>query len=87
MTTIEAEWDDLTRTQALALEKYRDGLCHNCGLPIAVCQSGENEFAFEADGPYRCHAATAVIRSRSRLGDEVEAREALTYIPRLRTGR
>ena len=86
MTTTEVEWDDETRSKAMALEFYRASLCPNCGLPADVCQAGANEFAFEADGPYRCHARTAVSEARARVGEDVKAPEALMFKPRLKDG-
>lgn len=86
MTTTEVEWDEDTRTAALALEQYRRTLCESCGRPRSVCQSAENEFAFEADGPYRCHAATVVIDARERMGEDVHAPAALTFNARLKDG-
>jgi len=85
VTTTEVEWDDVTRTHAMALELHRLNL-HDCGLPLSVCQAAENEFEFEAEGPYRCHATTAVVKAHERLGDDVEAPRALEFVPRLRNG-
>lgn len=53
-------------------------------MPKEICQSSDNEFAFTADGPFRCHATTAVLRAQQRLG-EAEHDRALSWAPVLRS--
>jgi hypothetical protein len=52
-------------------------------MPKHVCQDNANEFAFGADGPYRCHATTAVLRAQQRHG-ETEHDRALHWVPVMR---
>jgi hypothetical protein len=82
----EVEWDDATRTHALAFIRYQNSLCPVCGGPAAECQDGDNENKFDAGLPFRCHRATAVIEARKRMGDDVPAPEALRFVPTLRKG-
>lgn len=87
MTTTEVEWDPETRGVALALEHHRAGLCPTCGMfPAAVCQAAANEFGFEAHGPFRCFATTAVVEARERMGEDVRAPAALMFTPQLKDG-
>lgn len=86
MTTTEVEWDEDTRAAALALKHYQATLCPNCGQPMSVCQSADNEGMYDAGLPYRCHATTAVIDAQERMGDDVHAPAALMFSPTLRNG-
>lgn len=64
----------------MALSSYESALCPcGCGFPAEVSQAPDNEFAFEGDGPYRCHARTALLREAERMGDEVQFPEALLW--------
>ncbi len=85
MTTAEAEWDETTRNAAMALEHYEASLCPcGCGHPAQVAQDGDNEFRFEVDGPYRCHARTALSKAREGQSEDVDAPDALLWSSRLK---
>lgn len=87
MTTTEVEWDAETRGAALALRGYQAGLCPTCQMfPAAVCQAAANEFGFEAHGPFRCFATTAIVDARERMGEDVRAPSALMFVPMLKDG-
>lgn len=86
MTTIEPEWDDQAREQAEALEIYEATLCPSCKQPAHICQDPANEFAFEADGPYRCHASTVLEKAADNYGEGADS-PALLWSSRLRETR
>lgn len=86
MTRTEPEWDDLDRDIAVGLEMHEAGICGSCGYPRSVCQSADNEFRFEADGPYRCHATTAMEKARERhITKDTDAPRALSWVPLLKS--
>lgn len=66
------------RILALALEEYESGLCSGCGLPVHETYDPDNERAFEAALPVRCHACTTRDK-RAAEYDEAKQREALRF--------
>lgn len=56
--TREPEWDAESRGYALALMEYQAMLCPDCGWDITKSTAAENEFAYEASAPIRCHVCT-----------------------------
>lgn len=78
MTRREPEWNQAARDAAMALEEHEADRCGSCGMPRSVCQSADQEFT--ADGPYRCHATTAVMVAKERHGETAQP-EALHWIP------
>lgn len=84
MTTVDPEWDDDARAQALALELNQKGLCPcGCGELAVDSQNPDNEFAYEADGPYRCHARTTISKAQAGFSD-ADQQEALLWGVRLK---
>lgn len=88
VTTTEVEWDEETRTRALALDAYRRSLCPcGCGFPASVSQAPDNEDRFDAGLPYRCHVRTAIAKAAERLrAADVDAPEGLLFAPTLMEG-
>lgn len=71
MTTTEPEWDESSRSWAMALGEYEDfQTCPRCGLPKDVCQAAENEGRFETEPPIRCFAATALHNFAKNYEDD-----------------
>ena len=88
MTTSDApEWDDDTRSLALALELYDDGCCTLCGQPSWICQATENQDSFIVPAPVRCHATTALHQAQARVTEETNPQhEALLWSVQLTEG-
>lgn len=61
--TMEPEWTDEDRTMAMELQDYEAGLCPGCRYPMAETTAPENEFAYQAELPLRCHRCTASERA------------------------
>lgn len=62
----------------VALEIYEATLCGLCELPRRICQDPNRKWA--GDGPYRCHASTAVMAAQERHG-ETNQPKALHWQP------
>lgn len=62
-SSAESEWDEAQQNWMLALASYRDGTCPLCGSQQSECTAEENQFAFEASAPIRCHRTTAILQA------------------------
>lgn len=69
VTVRESEWTEDDRDWALADLQVQDGLCGSCGLPLEETTDPDNEFAYVADEPARCHACVPVNRSKRSRED------------------
>lgn len=58
VTTHDAEWADEDLGYAQAHRRNELGKCPGCGLPLAETTNADNEGAYEAPPPTRCHACT-----------------------------
>jgi len=67
---VEPEWDEQSRALVLGETEYASRLCPRCGRPMSVCQAPENEFAFYAPDPVRCHATTALLAKQKGYSEE-----------------
>jgi hypothetical protein len=78
---VESEWDEEQQATVLALYAWEATRCPACGGDPAECQGADNEFAWKADGPFRCHkTATRSNAQREFLkGKKDETPESLLY--------
>lgn len=53
-------WTHHDRTLALALSAFEADLCSGCGHPMDESMDPDNERAYFAPAPHRCHACTAI---------------------------
>jgi hypothetical protein len=63
VTTVEPEWDGAERDTALALAAYEADLCPGCHRPMSETTARENQKAYVAGAPIRCHCCTASQRA------------------------
>jgi hypothetical protein len=56
--TTEPEWTHEDRVLATQLHEYESALCRGCGNPLHETTAPENEFAYKAMDPIRCHRCT-----------------------------
>lgn len=62
-TIIGPEWTEADRDAAIALANYEGDLCPGCRQPLAETAAAENEFAYIAELPIRCHRCTAADKA------------------------
>jgi hypothetical protein len=65
----------------LALADYEADLC-SCGGLFSETSDPANEFAYVADGPYRCHRCTALaegLDAAQKAGGEIQHPQALHW--------
>ena len=71
-TIREAEWDDESRAEMLALEEFERGVCDQCGFHKSLCGDPANHFTFEF---HVCTVAAARARwERKVSADDEKAR-------------
>jgi len=67
----EPEWDEQTRSLVLGeVELVHTEICPLCGRLKSVCQAPENQDAFIAQDPVRCHATTALLLKKKDYTEE-----------------
>jgi hypothetical protein len=64
----EPEWDEETRSLALALDDV--DLCPVCSGPAYLCQDPANEFSFHVPPPVRCHRQTALLEAQKQVTEQ-----------------
>jgi len=78
----EPEWDEETRSLALALDDVR--MCSVCGGPAYLCQDPERQDDWVAEAPVRCHAQTARLQRAKGVTEETNPHvSALSFPVRL----
>lgn len=60
VTTVEPEWDEVSRAHLLALLEYEAGLCGGCGHPLSVTTDPLMEGRFIYDGYVECFRCLTV---------------------------
>lgn len=58
------EWDPDQQALMLALATYRLMYCEGCGGPLEETMDIENEFSYEAVGPWLCWGCETVGKAR-----------------------
>jgi hypothetical protein len=58
VTVADSDWTADDATSALDLIEYEGGLCPGCSQPFAETTDSQNEFAYKATLPVRCHRCT-----------------------------
>lgn len=77
VTTHDAEWADEDLGYGKAHRRNEKGKCPGCGLPLAETTNPDNEGAYEAPPPMRCHACTPL---EHRKGEYKESPPGLLYL-------
>lgn len=72
-------WTHHDRSLALALNYYETDLCNGCGQPMDEAMDPDNERAYHAPSPHRCHACTAIATKTEEYKDVPHASEALRF--------
>lgn len=65
VTTHDAEWSEMDLGNAKAHRRNEADRCPGCGLPLSETTLTENEGAYEAPPPTRCHACTSLEHRKS----------------------
>ncbi|MFB4285706.1 hypothetical protein ACBJ59_61340 [Nonomuraea sp. MTCD27] len=73
ITVREPEWLEEDRDWALADLDDQASRCPNgCGMPLEDTTHPDNEGAYVADEPPRCHACAAVTAKKKAVGDPTD---------------
>lgn len=70
MTRREAEWDDESRAEVLALLLWESTQCKGCGGDLTETTKPENENRYVAQLPVRCHRCDEVEAANEIIFDE-----------------
>ena len=66
-TVREAEWNEVDRGAALALQAYEAGLCGGCGQPTSQSMDPDTQFRWRGKLLAQCHACYALGAYRDAL--------------------
>lgn len=78
---VESEWDEEQQAIMLAYYAWESTRCPACGGNPAECQGADNEFAWKADGPHRCHRTATRSRAQREFlkGKPDEVADSLMF--------
>lgn len=79
VVTTEPEWDDETRSLAMAFAMYEADLCPGCNQPMSETTKAEHDGAYVAGQAVRCHFCT-VNHMASDMYSDAPQSQAL-FIP------
>lgn len=66
VTTMEPEWDDVSRAHLLALLEYEAGLCAGCGRPLSETTNPLMDGRFIYDGYVECFCCLAIAAGSAK---------------------
>lgn len=81
ITVHDPEWLDDDRDWAAADQQEQASRCEGCGFPRDETTNPDNEFAYVAAEPLKCHACAARTRKRQKVEDP---RDHIFYVRKVR---